>query len=289
VSKLSDDEREAEIKRRKGAGSLALPNSNDGPDATSYVISTETELRTVSQGGVYRVLRPEDIDPDVTAKNVTWMIQRELTRGSNDPIVARTLGQLYAFTGTLVYSAAVLNMMSRHVVSIAKTLANAADRLDACRSKLDSLAGSVARARPSALSIEPLEGFDGSCRAFFLFSKAAITACTGLLVDGFGLNAEPGNFRRIVDELSRVSLDAADRLKQHDKWCKQLTDARNAIEHPMPDNWFETRNFMLAPDGVVRPTFRHHIGGTPPPLNGFRALRGRDNGRAAFSSGRRNR
>ena len=260
---MNVEEREKEIHRRRRAGSFTLPGEVDASGGVSYLVASESELRSVSPSGVYRVLLPEDIDPDVTASNVSWMIQRELKRGSADPVIARTLGQLDEFKQTLIYRDEVVRLVGRHVVAIAKTISNAADRLDECRAEANPSAGSVTKAGPSALAVEPLEGFDANCRAFFLFAKAAISGCTGLLVEGFRLKIEPGNFKRVVDEIAKISPEAADRLRFHDGWCKKITDARNAIEHPLPVNWLETRNFMLAPGAVIRPAFRHHFGSDP--------------------------
>lgn len=261
---LNETEVAEERLRRRGGLSIELPACEGDGAPPPFFIATETEMRIVGSGGVYRIIRSDEIDPDVTHVNVPNVIQRELRRGARDHVVARTLGQVHQLQPLLVDSK-LARTCARHLVSICKSIANAADLLDAFDKAFDENVGQLTSAGASGVALEPMDDYDGLCRSFFGYAKLGIAGCTDLLIEGLRLESVfAGNMKAIAAAMSqRADLqDAHQRLSMHLDWCKLVTDARNAIEHPTAINWFETRNFMLMPNGgVMKPTYRHHSPG----------------------------
>ncbi|HEV7691944.1 MAG TPA: hypothetical protein VGO52_14005 [Hyphomonadaceae bacterium] len=261
---LTEDERKREIERRKGAGDLSIPSADDGSGKIQYFANTEHEMRLVASNGIYRVLLSDDIDPDVTAKNVPWVVQKESSEGATHPAIARTLGQFDALNRD-VWLKGVNDLVVRHALTVAKTICMCDSLLEQLHTAIEKGAGQVVAAGRSAVSVQPFDQYDSTCRSFFGFAKVAITSCTHLLIDAFGIpDVYPGNWKKAVDALGKLPgcSDASARLLEREPFCKSVTDTRNAIEHPTAVLWFETRNFTLMPDGkVMVPTFRRHEGG----------------------------
>lgn len=260
---LSGNERQNEIKRRSGAGSAELPTNGGN---VKSLLSLGDRLLVVGDKTTYHVLPPEQVDPNVTAKNVPWVMMEEFAFGASSPIISRTLLQFRSFDSCAQYDKTIVPMISAQLEKCVHYLADCQSVLDAYLSELESVKKEVQSGLSrggSAIHLPKVRNYEYLARSFFYAAKLAFLHSMKMYsqVPDWGSKAQ-GSIQRIVFALERDKSFADEfvaLIRPFERSAWMVAEIRNAIEHPKENYFVEFKNVRYMPTAqLMAPTWTLH-------------------------------
>ncbi|MEM9444646.1 MAG: hypothetical protein AAGA18_04765 [Verrucomicrobiota bacterium] len=253
-------------KSRDGAVTLEI-DLEEGDEFVSF-IGRENGLYYITRNKILRYRSPDDIDPNLEHENVPWTQNLILPHGASDPIVARTiiqtenLVQNFFIKGTKKH--AEISDISWEVMNSLVSLRFIKQRLkqqveNHVRTIEENLEEYTRPDKPKTLPI--IDHFNIEFRSFVNEVKRGLQTISKLFLpltnkDDFK-NAKFHKAQLWAEKEKGKDSLLAQMLAGDQVWVKTWIDIRNTLEHPKKDEFVETLDFSLEPDGTIRlPTWR---------------------------------
>jgi hypothetical protein len=249
--------------RRDGAVFATLGIGTD--DRIVAMISRRDGLYTVSLDKIIRVNLPNDIDPEMKHDDAPIAQTLVTTKGSRNPIVARTILQTEDFLQFIpgeerqrrVQDIAWEVMTS--LLSVSSLVNGLRDAID---SKRDEILPDYSRyaSGPSPPPTPIVENLELDFRSTILLANHTLNSISELFPAFFTQDFKRGSFDRIAKWASSTFGKAdplAQMLRADEVWINIWGEIRNAFEHPKDNYYMRVNNFrLLANREIQLPTWQ---------------------------------
>jgi hypothetical protein len=182
-----DQRREAERKRREGAGQVNLPFVRED-EKTIEMVSTGDRLFVISNHSTFEMLTPDKVDPKIEGTNIPWVVVRHFAEGSRQPIIARTILQATSAKGIVLVEQNRTAEFCKTVMPVTFSLMECHSVFDVAKREIELAIADIQknyeklRAGPSAVVIPNVPTFDAAVRNFFGSAKRSISKITEAII-----------------------------------------------------------------------------------------------------------
>jgi len=264
---LTQEQKEAEVKRRRSAGSASFPfhHADEKPVA---LFGISGSMYAVSQYAIYRIKTSDEIDPDVTQRDVPWSVGQYLSIGTLNPLIHGSFGVLKELDRSGLIGKPDKEIILEYLLEFAVSAAELSyakriyeDEFEQFKKNWEEGSGKP-KLDGSAVQLPRFESYEISYSIFFSSAKRAIGKLLAILEWACGLEV---TYRTHLDKLLiklrsekhlRDIHHVLGRLDGFVSGIEILNELRNTFEHPSPSANVQLMNVSMTPDGnVTLPTW----------------------------------
>lgn len=244
-------------KLRDGAGSLEI-NTPDDDSEISEIISIPDRLLVVKGKGIYEIKLADQVDPERTNIAVPNTIQRILPYGAQDTWIAATVLTAKHLLQSPCLTSDINGAESLAVVvAIAEDIAGAHEMVEKyCSTENVATTSLELQIRRDRSVVIPAVGnIERRCKEFLQRSDHA---ARGLfrLVQMFYADVNSGGWESLKTKIDGESRDIdnfSQFLDETVPFLQLIRNARNCVEHPMPNQRLVTVDFSVDLRNVLLP------------------------------------
>lgn len=261
------------IQPRHAAGSIEL---REGTGPIVAMCPCEEFLEIYKADVTFRVLTPENVDPEETNPNAPFLASPVDDVGSSNPVVARVLLQSIEILQSAIFEVEI------DKEAVIKQLHSCKESLVAClkvANRLQSkVEGVISEVTASGLSSDnngrtlnpfpQVPELDADCGSFLVHANRVIKLICGLPKLFLNLPQVDSNFDYLAKRLTSVlgqDSPVVTFLRDNSDGIRYLIDLRNFHEHPGETKTI-IANFKLLPDMNIRVPMWHLTNQQPRPI-----------------------
>lgn len=256
---------------RKRNEGFVLHIGDEAEGGVSSMVTLDDAMLVITRKGVHKVRTPDSLDPTRTNPNLTITKQKDLSYGSDSPIIGRTVQQADVLLGKGLHHFKTVD--SSVAMSIAFEFAKeiiALQELTDEYIKEESEINSSFKGHldpDNALSIPSIPKVEQRVQQFILNTDLASKNIMNLAKQFYpDLENDKWNFKLLekVKNERGDSDQATIFFEGLNLFVHQLRNLRNAISHKKPNDRIIVENYRQLPSGmIVPPTVRYDHDETP--------------------------